>query len=238
MSEDIDRPLSRPRDRARSASRGTSTALLGRLSSNGLSIARCGDEHHHHPRPGGQTRRAAARLAAEEQRDLGLPLISVTFVEPGHPQAPDAETNRQLLSSATKKETDMASHRPNRRSEFATGDEKDPDDLDKEAPRSSWSIFYLITFILDPHAQPLRPHQEPPGPDPRHRRPHRRAGGRLPRGDRRPRSASAPAVTLYPVVGGKGAEERRRSASPVPLSASWKPSMIFHRRQPSACCRW
>jgi hypothetical protein len=27
----------------------------------------------------------------QKTRDLGLPLISVTFVEPGHPQAPDAE---------------------------------------------------------------------------------------------------------------------------------------------------
>ena len=28
----------------------------------------------------------------QKTRDLGLPLISVTFAEPGHSQAPDAET--------------------------------------------------------------------------------------------------------------------------------------------------
>jgi hypothetical protein len=35
---------------------------------------------------------AALHGLLQKTRDLGLPLISVTFVEPGHPQAPDAET--------------------------------------------------------------------------------------------------------------------------------------------------
>ena len=34
---------------------------------------------------------AALHGLLQKTRDLGLPLISVTFVEPGHPQAPDAE---------------------------------------------------------------------------------------------------------------------------------------------------
>ena len=35
---------------------------------------------------------AALHGLIQKTRDLGLPLISVTFAEPGHPQAPDAET--------------------------------------------------------------------------------------------------------------------------------------------------
>jgi hypothetical protein len=35
---------------------------------------------------------AALHGLIQKTRDLGLPLISVTFVGPGHPQAPDAET--------------------------------------------------------------------------------------------------------------------------------------------------
>ena len=35
---------------------------------------------------------AALHGLLQKARDLGLPLISVTFAEPGHPQAPDAET--------------------------------------------------------------------------------------------------------------------------------------------------
>ena len=35
---------------------------------------------------------AALHGLIQKTRDLGLPLISVTFAEPGDPQAPDAET--------------------------------------------------------------------------------------------------------------------------------------------------
>jgi hypothetical protein len=35
---------------------------------------------------------AALHGLLQKARDLGLPLISVTFVEPGHPQVPGAET--------------------------------------------------------------------------------------------------------------------------------------------------
>ena len=35
---------------------------------------------------------AALHGLIQKTRDLGLPLISVTFAEPGHPQAPGAET--------------------------------------------------------------------------------------------------------------------------------------------------
>ena len=57
---------------------------------DGLSITRCGDGTTiiHGP----VADQAALHGLIQKTRDLGLPLISVTFVEPGHPQAPDAET--------------------------------------------------------------------------------------------------------------------------------------------------
>jgi hypothetical protein len=57
---------------------------------DGLSITRCGD---------GTTiiygqvaDQAALHGLIQKTRDLGLPLISVTFAEPGHPQPPDSKT--------------------------------------------------------------------------------------------------------------------------------------------------
>ena len=70
--------------------------LMGHLDArwaawfDGLSIARCGDGTTiiHGP----VADQAALHGLIQKTRDLGLPLISVTFVEPGHPQATDAET--------------------------------------------------------------------------------------------------------------------------------------------------
>jgi hypothetical protein len=56
---------------------------------DGLSITRCGDGTtviH-----GQVADQAALHGLIQKTRDLGLPLISVTFAEPGHPQAPDAK---------------------------------------------------------------------------------------------------------------------------------------------------
>ena len=70
--------------------------IEGRLDSrwaawfDGLSITRCGDGTTiiHGP----VADQSALHGLIQKTRDLGLPLISVTFAEPGHPQAPDAET--------------------------------------------------------------------------------------------------------------------------------------------------
>jgi hypothetical protein len=57
---------------------------------DGLTINRCSDGTTiiHGP----VVDQAALHGLIQKTRDLGLPLISVTFAEPGHPQAPDAET--------------------------------------------------------------------------------------------------------------------------------------------------
>ena len=57
---------------------------------DGLSITRCGDGTTiiHGP----VADQAALHGLIQKTRDLGLPLISVTLTEPGHSQAPDAET--------------------------------------------------------------------------------------------------------------------------------------------------
>ena len=57
---------------------------------DGLSITRCGDGTTliHGP----VTDQAALYGLIQKTRDLGLPLISVTLVEPGHPQPHDADT--------------------------------------------------------------------------------------------------------------------------------------------------
>ena len=57
---------------------------------DGLSITRCGDGTtiSHGP----VADQAALHGLIQKTRDLGLPLISVTFAEPGDPQAPDAKT--------------------------------------------------------------------------------------------------------------------------------------------------
>jgi hypothetical protein len=57
---------------------------------DGLSITRCGNGTtiiH-----GSAADQAALHGLLQKARDLGLPLISVTFVEPGPPQAPNAAT--------------------------------------------------------------------------------------------------------------------------------------------------
>jgi hypothetical protein len=57
---------------------------------DGLSVTRCGDGTtiiH-----GAVADQAALHGLIQKTRDLGLPLISVTFAEPAQPQAPDAET--------------------------------------------------------------------------------------------------------------------------------------------------
>ena len=61
---------------------------------------------------------------------------------------------------------------------------------------------------LDPHARPLRPGEKPPGLDPQLRRPHCRARGRLPRGDRRP---GRHRHRRHPVPGPQAAERRPRA---------------------------
>ena len=57
---------------------------------DGLSITRCsnGTTIIHGP----VADQAALHGLLQKARDLGLPLISVTFVEPGPPQAPNATT--------------------------------------------------------------------------------------------------------------------------------------------------
>jgi hypothetical protein len=57
---------------------------------DGLSIARCGDGTTiiHGP----VADQAALYGLLQKTRDLGLPLISVNHVDPGHPEAPAAET--------------------------------------------------------------------------------------------------------------------------------------------------
>ena len=57
---------------------------------DGLSITRCGDGTTiiHGP----VADQAALHGLIQKTRDLGLPLISVTFAEPGHHQAPGADT--------------------------------------------------------------------------------------------------------------------------------------------------
>jgi hypothetical protein len=57
---------------------------------DGLAIDRCSDGTTiiHGP----VADQAALHGLIQKTRDLGLPLISVTFAEPGDPQAPDAET--------------------------------------------------------------------------------------------------------------------------------------------------
>ena len=57
---------------------------------DGMSLTRCGDGTTiiHGP----VADQAALHGLIQKIRDLGLPLISVTFVEPGHPQGPDAAT--------------------------------------------------------------------------------------------------------------------------------------------------
>ena len=57
---------------------------------DGLAITRCGDGTTiiHGP----VVDQAALHGLIQKTRDLGLPLISVTFVDSGHPQAPDAST--------------------------------------------------------------------------------------------------------------------------------------------------
>jgi hypothetical protein len=57
---------------------------------DGLTINRCSDGTTiiHGP----VVDQAALHGLIQKTRDLGLPLLSVTFAEPGQPQAPDAET--------------------------------------------------------------------------------------------------------------------------------------------------
>ena len=57
---------------------------------DGLTITRCGNGTTiiHGP----VADQAALHGLLQKTRDLGLPLISVTFVEPGPPQAPSAAT--------------------------------------------------------------------------------------------------------------------------------------------------
>ena len=66
---------------------------------DGLSITRCDDGTTiiHGP----VADQAALHGLVQKTRDLGLPLISVTFAEPGHSQAPDAET--QITQQSTKR---------------------------------------------------------------------------------------------------------------------------------------
>ena len=56
---------------------------------DGLSITRCGDGTTiiHGP----VADQAALHGLIQKTRDLGLPLISVTLVDPGHPEVPAAE---------------------------------------------------------------------------------------------------------------------------------------------------
>ena len=168
--------------------------------------------HHPHPWPGGRPGRAA-RLAAENTRPGPAPDL-------GHLRRtrPSPGTRRRdpITQQFHEKGDRHGHHRPNPSSE--TNGEKSPDDLDEE-DRARRGHLLPDHLHLDPHTRPLRPHQKPPGLDPRLRRPHRRAGGRLPRGDRRP---GRHRHRRHAVPGGQAAERKPpRWASPPP--ASWKP---------------
>ena len=71
-------------DGTRSASRGTSTAG-GRLVRRAGPHAR---QRRHHPHPWPRRRPGRALRPLQKTRDLGLPLLSVNYVEAGDPAMP------------------------------------------------------------------------------------------------------------------------------------------------------
>ena len=117
---------------------------------------------------------------------------------------PSSPVPRPIAQQLQRKGDRHGHHRTNPGNERGA---RNPHGLDKE-DRARRGHLLPAHLRLDPHARPLRPREGPTGLDPRLRRPHWRARGRPPRGDRR---SGLHRHRRHAVPGSQAAERRRRA---------------------------